>query len=240
MGPKATSVLFEKIVDYTDASYDQEHPSVAILDNSMIPDRTKFILTGKGESPFIKISEALDIFTHILKPNGTIGMVCNTAHYFSEAIIEKSNEQGFSFINMPEMTLEYIVKSNPNKRCCILCTEGTKEAKIYEKTDLSELEICYPSKKQCEIIHKIIYQIKDTSNINYEEAALNLAKIMDNIGDCTFVLACTELSVLNKALLGDSNVVDAMDILAMMLVTKSGHSIKMLDSRYEEGIIRKM
>lgn len=68
MGPKATSILFDKIVNFTDANCDQEHPSIIILDNSKIPDRTHYILTKQGSSPFDGIDEALDIFLLCLNP----------------------------------------------------------------------------------------------------------------------------------------------------------------------------
>lgn len=31
MGPKATSILLDKIVDFTKATCDQEHPSIIVL-----------------------------------------------------------------------------------------------------------------------------------------------------------------------------------------------------------------
>ncbi|MBS5397885.1 MAG: aspartate/glutamate racemase family protein [Lachnospiraceae bacterium] len=240
MGPKATSILFDKIVNFTDANCDQEHPSIIILDNSKIPDRTHYILTKQGSSPFDGIDEALDIFSSVLKPQGTIGMVCNTAHYFAKLIDKKAKFYGISFINMPEYTLKYIALSNLNKSCCVLCTQGTKTAKIYNQTNHDGLEILYPSDKQCEEVQSIIYQIKDTANVDYIKTALKLARLMEKIGDYTFILACTELSILDKSLLGQASIVDAMDILSMMLVNKSGYRIKMVDNRYDEKIIRTM
>ena len=240
MGPKATSVLFDKIVDYTDATCDQDHPSIVILDNSKIPDRTKYIMGITENFPITGINEALDFFRLILKQGATVGMVCNTAHYFADELSAKSKELGFSFVNMPEKTMEYIALSNMHKKCCILCTLGTRYAGIYDKANSTKLDICYPDESQCEQIQRIIYQIKDSSNVNYEETALCFSKLLDSIGDYTFVLACTELSVLDKSLLGDKTIVDAMDILSMLLVNKCGHKMRVVDNRYDVEILRKM
>lgn len=240
MGPKATSVLFDKIVNFTNAHCDQEHPSIIILDNAKIPDRTHYILTKEGKSPFEGINEALNIFSSILKPNGTVGMVCNTAHYFADAIDNKVQLFGFNFINMPEFTLKYVALSNLNRRCCVLCTQGTKTAQIYNKANPGGLEILYPTDKQCEDVQEIIYQIKDTSNIDYQGIALQFDDLMRRIGDYTFILACTELSILDKSLLRQTSLIDAMDVLSMMLVNKSGYDIRVVDKRYDEKIIRMM
>lgn len=240
MGPKATALLLDKIVDFTKATCDQEHPSIVVLNNTKIPDRTHYILTQEGRSPFEGIDEALNILSSLIKPNGTVGMVCNTAHYFADVIEDKAKLYGLNFINMPEFTLKYISLSNLSRRCCVLCTQGTKAAQIYDKANREKLEILYPTDKQCGEISSIIYRIKDTSNIDYQEVALQLSALMEQIGNYTFILACTELSILDKSLLGQASVVDAMDILAMMLVNKSGHDIGMLHESYDEKIIRMM
>ena len=240
MGPKATSILFDKIVNFTDANCDQDHPSIIILDNTKIPDRTCYILTKEGNTPLDDINKALDIFSYVLKPHGTVGIVCNTAHYFARSINKKAKLYGFDFINMPKYTLKYIALSRLSKKCCVLCTQGTKAAQIYNQANPGSLEIMYPSDKQCEEVQSIIYKIKDTSNINYTKIALQLANLMELIGDYTFILACTELSILDKSLLGQVSIVDAMDILSMMLVNKSGHHIRVVDNRYDEKVIGMM
>lgn len=240
MGPKATSILLDKIVDFTKATCDQEHPSIIVLNNTKIPDRTHYILTQEGCSPFDGIDEALTILSSLIKSKGTVGMVCNTAHYFADAIENKAKLYGLNFINMPWFTLKYISLSHLSRRCCVLCTQGTKVAQIYDKANHENLEISYPTDKQCREISSMIYRIKDTSNIDYQEVALQLSELMEQIGNYTFILACTELSILDKSLLGEACVVDEMDILAMVLVNKSGYDIGMLHEGYDEKIIRMM
>ena len=43
MGPAATCDIYNKIIQFTPASIDQEHLHIVIDSNSQIPDRTDFI-----------------------------------------------------------------------------------------------------------------------------------------------------------------------------------------------------
>lgn len=234
MGPKATSTLFDIIVNYTNATKDQEHPSVVILNNTKIPDRTNYIFEGGEISPLGGISEALNTLSNLVKQSGAVGMVCNTAHYFYKDLYSKTN---LNFINMPEYTLKYIQNSNLAKKVCVLCTKGTKKAGIYELYNPGGIEVSYPNDRQCEELQNIIYSIKDTSNADYVALAQKLVQIMKQIGDYTFILACTELSILDKSYFSDISFVDAMDILAMLLVQKSGYKIRLVNKIYNEELI---
>ena len=84
MGPKTTSTLFDIIVNYTDASSDQDHPSIVILNNTKIPDRTSYILERGETSSLESLNQALDALSGLVKPDGTIRMVGNTAHFFTK------------------------------------------------------------------------------------------------------------------------------------------------------------
>ena len=46
IGPQATQVFYQRILDMTDASCDQEHIPTLIWSDTAIPDRTAAILGG--------------------------------------------------------------------------------------------------------------------------------------------------------------------------------------------------
>ena len=46
MGPQATQVFYQRILDKTDASRDQEHVPTLIWSDTGMPDRTRVILSG--------------------------------------------------------------------------------------------------------------------------------------------------------------------------------------------------
>ena len=79
MGPLATANLFNKIVLTTHAKSDQDHIHILIDNNTLIPDRTAYLL-GNGEDPL----EQLVTSAVRLEKMGAefLIMPCNTAHYF--------------------------------------------------------------------------------------------------------------------------------------------------------------
>ena len=81
MGAAATADLFQKIVAVTDAKNDREHIPVVIDNNTMIPDRTAFLLSNnKRENPKKDLIESAEK----LRSYGAeiLMIACNTAHYF--------------------------------------------------------------------------------------------------------------------------------------------------------------
>ena len=54
LGPQATVYFSDMVVRYTEASGDQEHIPMIILNDTQIPDRTAFILGTSEESPLPK------------------------------------------------------------------------------------------------------------------------------------------------------------------------------------------
>ena len=49
MGPQATQVFYQRILDKTDARRDQEHLPTLIWSDTGMPDRTQAILSGQTE-----------------------------------------------------------------------------------------------------------------------------------------------------------------------------------------------
>ena len=57
LGPMATAVFLEMVVEMTDADVDQEHIEMLIHHCPQIPDRTSYILGNSSENPEIKMIE---------------------------------------------------------------------------------------------------------------------------------------------------------------------------------------
>ena len=55
MGPLATQLFYRMLIDMTDASCDQDHLDMIILNHATMPDRTEMIRTGRTE----ELSQAL-------------------------------------------------------------------------------------------------------------------------------------------------------------------------------------
>ena len=55
MGPQATQVFYQYVLDRTEASCDQEHLPALILSDTGVPDRTASILTGNTEPMYQRL-----------------------------------------------------------------------------------------------------------------------------------------------------------------------------------------
>ena len=118
MGPGATALLFQKLINYTDAENDCEHMHIVIDNNTSIPDRTTAILQG-DDSPAKAIVES----GKKLQEYGVdlILIPCNTSHYFYSQIQEQLD---VTVVNMIEETAKICVGKG-YKKVGILATTGT-------------------------------------------------------------------------------------------------------------------
>ena len=84
MGPQATQVFYQRILDRTEASRDQEHLWTLILSDAAMPDRTEAILSGRVEA----VRDRLVADARLLERAGCtlLAVPCNTSHYFAGEI----------------------------------------------------------------------------------------------------------------------------------------------------------
>ena len=124
MGSEATVEIFNRIISKTKHEKDQDFMRICILNDSVIPDRSKAILEG-GESPISYINEDIKK----LKKIGVRYFIvpCNTAHYF----VRKMSKKGIDFIDMIFETLKFIEENYQGKKVCLLATTGTVESGVY-------------------------------------------------------------------------------------------------------------
>ena len=158
MGPLATQLLYKMIIENTEASCDQEHIDMVILNHSTIPDRTQAIKSGN----FDEILNILTTDARFLENSGctAIAIPCNTSHYFFNDI---QSQIGIPIINMIQSSIEAVKNSDPGiKKIGILGTDGTLFSDIYKKEcEKLDLEAVYPAPDIQKIVMDIIYnQIK--------------------------------------------------------------------------------
>ena len=103
MGPQATQVLYQWILDRTDADSDQEHVPAVILSDTSMPDRTEAILSGNTA----EVKDRLIKDARLLQSCGCgcIAIPCNTSHYFWEDIQAAVD---IPVLHMPRMAVEVL------------------------------------------------------------------------------------------------------------------------------------
>lgn len=222
MGSEATVEVFNRIVKRTQHKNDQEHMRICILNNSIIPDRTKAILDNE-ENPIPYINNSIMDLDKIGVKYFIIP--CNTAHYFVKDFIFSSA----TFISMIEETLILINNSYKNKNICILGTKGTINTKVYHNHPLAtNLNFIYASESEKDIVMEVINGTKeDKDKVVLKDMLYSVIKsISDKTQNTLFVLACTELSLYLKDLQKDFLVIDAMDALVNSTIIKCGYKLK--------------
>ncbi|MCD8014027.1 MAG: amino acid racemase [Lachnospiraceae bacterium] len=251
MGSEATETLFRMILSSTETQKDQDFPEMVILNKSSIPDRSAYLLGQSEENPLPVLQKGARELN--LLQVGRIALPCNTAHAFYTDIQAVSD---CPVINMLESSLEYIRRTRPGAKVCILGTLGTVRTRVYEKYNHFSLDIIYPDDAGCEEVHSVIYDIKTGIHENMDALISRLAQVMqrtvhamaqadskqersEEIAEKTvsdaartgaegpvFLLACTELSVLGAEQFWQFDVLDAMGILAQVSVAAGSKKLK--------------
>ena len=220
MGPGATALLFQKLIDYTDAKSDAEHMHIIIDNNTAIPDRTTAILKGEN-TPALYIVESgkkLEMCGAEL-----LLIPCNTSHYFYDEI---QDQLSVPVVNMIAETAK-VCLNNGYTKVAILATTGTCNTDTYGR-ELNKfgVEAVYPDAEGQKKVMEIIYdQVKAGRKINVQILDQTLKK-MASEGAQAFILGCTELPFAIKN--GDFgyHFLDSLDILAKRAVEMSGYHLK--------------
>jgi aspartate racemase len=123
MGPLATADFLHKLIDETPARRDQDHVPVVAYSVPQIPDRSLAII-GEGESPLPYLLEGI----HTLKQAGAqaVAIVCNTAHYWYDDLVEQG---GLEILHIADAVCATL---NGIQRVGLIATSGTLAAGFYQ------------------------------------------------------------------------------------------------------------
>jgi aspartate racemase len=219
MGPEATLDLFQKIIEFTDASKDQDHVRVIIDSNPKIPDRTEAIL-GRGEDPVPMMARS--VRTLEMAGANFVVIPCVSAHFFLE---ELRSQVDIPILSIFDETANYLIRSFPDlKTVGVLASTGTVRGGRFEKR-LSEsgLGIVVPTPNDQQKVISIIYKIKrlNASRV-YGEGKRVLIDVSHHLirrGAQGIIAGCTELPLVLKSEDLSVPVFDVASILARAAVT---------------------
>lgn len=224
MGPLATNLFYEMVIEKTQAHKDQDHVNMIILNHATMPDRTEAILTNNLEPLF---SELLND-GKMLEAQGVcaIAIPCNTSHLLIDRLQQKLS---IPVINMIRETVDKIGSNGlqKNSKIGILATDGTISTKLYQREcERKNLTSVVPSKESQRLVMKIIYDgIKNGGEIDYRDFE-NIEEELKAEGCQNIILGCTELSVFKKLYKLPELYVDAMSVLAEKAILTCGKGVK--------------
>ena len=209
MGPLATNVFYQYLIDHTKAHRDQDHINVILLSHATMPDRSACILSGET-GQFLQQMKADFALLQPLKLKA-IAIPCNTSHYFYDTLCTYTQTP---IINMVEESIKVCAQQG-DKRVVVLATSGTRRSGVYERYAEKYGISCVPMEEQdAEEIMKIIYAVKQENRRDFPQ----LLEMIDRYSDKgRVILACTELSTIP---VGDRPVVDALKVLGKEAIRK--------------------
>lgn len=223
MGPLATSMFYERIIERTYANCDQEHLNLIIFNHATMPDRTKAILSGEHQ-PFL---EQMKSDLNAMEALGVsyIAIPCNTSHYFMDQI------KAMTYLNVIDMVEETALairqKFGESARVGILATHGTIFSGTYEKACLAnDLIYVKPNPKMQDQVMKVIYDIKADCFADVHEFESIVMSMVNDYHCDAVILACTELSIIQLGEVASSFCVDAMDVLVEKSIVYAGKKLK--------------
>ena len=221
MGPQATQVFYQFVLDRTDAARDQDHLPAVILSDTGIPDRTAAILSGDTEGLYQRLLRD----AKMLEQCGctALAIPCNTSHYFADRL---QSEIGVPIIHMLRETAAALAAQG-KKRPGILATDGTIQTGLYQKECAAVgLDAVAPDPDTQKLVMSIIYdEIKQGEKGSREKFA-HIDRAIRKAGcDCA-ILACTELSVFSTYHPLPPFYVDAMMVMAERAVEQCGYPLR--------------
>lgn len=221
MGPQATQVFYQFVLDHTDAVRDQDHLPAVILSDTGIPDRTAAILSGDTEGLYRRLLKD----ARLLESCGctALAIPCNTSHYFADRL---QGEISVPIIHMLRETVKTLALQG-KRRPGILATDGTIRTGLYQRECAAVgLEAVAPAPEIQKLVMSIIYdEIKQGEQGSRDKFAQIDRAIRRSGCDCA-ILACTELSVFATYHPLPPFYLDAMMVLAERAVERCGYPLR--------------
>ncbi|WP_099158936.1 aspartate/glutamate racemase family protein [Virgibacillus ndiopensis] len=223
MGPMATSVFFEQVIENTVADSDQDHINMVILNHATLPDRTDVILNNTGDTFLKPIKKDIQTLENIGVAN--IAIPCNTSHYFYH---EMQQSTDINIINMVGETIKEIArKYGENSKIGLLATKGTIESGIYHsECNKYNMEMYTPNDTIQKKVMDIIYGIKSGIDLRADAFEAIIEDLIFNEKCDCVILACTELSTITLRKDIKKYSVDAMEVLVQRSIKLSGGTLK--------------
>ncbi len=221
MGPQATQVFYQRILDRTDAERDQEHVPTLILSDTEMPDRTRAILSGQGETVYRRLLDG----ARLLEREGctAIAIPCNTSHYFVPRLQEQLS---IPIVNMVRETCALLARRGC-KRVGILATDGTIQTGTYQAECAAHgFEGVDPDEPTQELVMSIIYDEIKRGEQGSREKFAAIDRSLRAMGCDAAILGCTELSVYRSYHGLPDFYVDAMEILVERSITACGKRLR--------------
>jgi aspartate racemase len=231
LGPAAGADLFQKIIENTIATCDQDHLSVALLSYAdIIPDRSTYINDATQADPVVQMYAIMEL---LQRCGATVAAVpCVTAHAYPVIGRLAAQMQAANFdtklLLMPQETASFIKKTAPHiQKVGALGTIATRKHRLFYDALIAEgITPVYQSDEIQDLVQAAIfnpeYGIKAVSYPVHPQARLHLETAIAYLkaeGAEAVILGCTELPLaITEPWLMDVMMIDPTLALAKALI----------------------
>ena len=214
MGPEATVLLMQKIIDATPVHEDRDHIPMMVDNNPQVPSRIDALIHGTGENP----GPVLQRMARDLEGAGAKALImpCNTAHHYAGFI---EADISIPFLNMISLTCEKIATDLPaGSRIGLLASPAVRMSRLFEK-DLARVGMVPVYATDDDALLRIIRMVKANGPAQEAVDGLNAVAQQLKASDVAGILiACTEFSLLRKSIVATVPVSDSLDVITQAAV----------------------
>ncbi|MCR4904260.1 MAG: amino acid racemase, partial [Butyrivibrio sp.] len=217
LGPMATAIFMEMIINMTDAGCDQEHVKMIIYNMPTIPDRTKHILGLSKENPS---TEIIKIGKRLVEDGACeIAIPCITASFYHDEI---KKEIHVPVVNGIKEAGEYLCGRNV-KKVGVMATDGTMQCRLFDRQlDKCSIQCVYPDDENQKKVMHLIYDNVKAGKPTEMDVFNEVTEHLKSKGVERILLGCTELSVIKRNNTVPPECLDVMEIMARKCVNDFG------------------
>ena len=210
MGPEATVLFQQRLIDATPARDDADHLPLIVDMNPQVPSRISFLLEGRGADP----APVLAQMARRLHAAGAEALVmpCNTAHSFASAI------EAATPLPLLSMVAASCDAATGARSIGIIGSPALRRTGVFEATigDCGATAL-YPANEDA--LLAAIRDIKAGRSVSEARAAMrNAADDLLSRGADALLVACSEFSLHADALEAKGRVIDTLDCLVSVTI----------------------
>jgi aspartate racemase len=193
MGPLASAEFVNTIYQEVIGGKEQEAPSVILLSDPKMPDRTEFLLDGRSEVLLQRLTAGVEALVAIGATR--VIVCCMTIHPLIQRLHPHLREK---IVSLLDVTLEAVLRSSAEH--LLLCTVGTRRLQLFQKHELwnqVQNQVILPDENDQRIIHEMLYAIKGQTEA---KSYLSIVQgLMNKYAVQSYIAGCTEMHIVAKA-----------------------------------------
>lgn len=216
MGPEATVLLMQRVIEATPATDDAEHIPLLIDSNTRVPSRIRHLIERRPDA--VDPGPVLAAMARRLEAMGAtaLAMPCNTAHHYAPALRAAVD---IPLLHVVEIAADRLSATVPAGAAVgLLGSPALTVTRLFDEP-LAEvgLDVLHPDAAAG--LLGAIRRIKaGTERAGARRTLADAARSLESAGAAALLVACSEFSVERDAIEASVPVYDTMDLLAGAIV----------------------